>query len=91
MIINGDWSLGDYEGIVNYGLVRIPRVSETGLWPSPMVSTKGYSINVNTEGEKLRITKDLIRYLTSDEVQIISVEDIATDNGAPVIIYTPEG
>lgn len=70
MIINGDWSIGDYQGIVNYGLARIPMVSETGLWPTPMVSTKGYSINVNTSGEKLKITRDLIRYLTSDPVQL---------------------
>ncbi len=69
MIINGDWSLGDYEGVVDFGITRIPKVSATGLWPTPMVSTKGYSINVNVTGDLLDKCADVIRYLTSDEVQ----------------------
>ncbi len=69
MIINGDWSIGDYTGVVDFGIVPIPKVSATGLWPSPMVSTKGYSVNVNVKGDMLAKCKDLIRYLTSDEVQ----------------------
>ena len=31
MIINGDWSLGDYKNIVNYDIAPLPMVSETGL------------------------------------------------------------
>ena len=50
MIINGDWSLGDYNNIINYDIAPLPKVSQTGLWPSPMVSTKGYSINKNIIG-----------------------------------------
>ena len=49
MIINGDWSWGDYNGIVNLILQEFQK-SETGQWPSPLVSTKGYSININTKG-----------------------------------------
>ena len=29
MIINGDWSWGDYNGIIDFGIARIPKVSET--------------------------------------------------------------
>ena len=63
MIINGDWSWGDYNGVVNFDIARIPKVSETGQWPSPLVSTKGYSININTKGDKLNQTIELLKYL----------------------------
>ncbi len=70
MIINGDWSWGNYLNKIDFGIARIPKVSETGLWPTPIISTKGYSINVNTKGSKLKETKKLLRYLTSSEVQL---------------------
>ena len=63
MIINGDWSWGDYNGVVNFDIARIPKVSETGQWPSPLVSTKGYSININTKGNKLNQTIEFIEIL----------------------------
>ena len=97
MIINGDWSLGDYNNIVNYDIAPLPMVSETGLWPSPMVSTKGYSINNNIYGERLDKTKELLKYLISSDVQIffakklninpsshIAVAEIAKE-GNPII------
>ena len=70
MIINGDWSWGDYSGVVDFGIARIPKVSETGKWPSPLISTKGYSININTTGEKLTETLKLMKHLTSADVQL---------------------
>jgi len=69
MIINGDWSLGDYNNIINYDIAPLPKVSQTGLWPSPMVSTKGYSINKNTNGPQLDRTKKLLKYLLSSSIQ----------------------
>ena len=70
MIINGDWSWGDYRDKVNFGIAKLPMVSSTGYFPTPLVSTKGYSINVHTTGEKLSQTIDLMTYLTSPEVQL---------------------
>ncbi|OUW61172.1 MAG: maltose/maltodextrin transport permease-like protein [bacterium TMED198] len=70
MIINGDWSWGDYQGVVDFGIARIPKVSETGLWPSPLVSTKGYSINANIKGSQLDQTIKLMKHLTSEEIQL---------------------
>jgi len=61
---------------VNFGIARIPMVSETGLWPTPIVSTKGYSINANLKGERLDEVKKLLRYLTSPEIQLIFTEKI---------------
>ena len=70
MIINGDWSWGDYRDKVDFGIAALPMVSSTGDFPTPLVSTKGYSINVHTTGEQLSHTIDLMTYLTSPEVQL---------------------
>jgi len=70
MIINGPWSWATYiKAGVNIGLARIPKVDETGLWPTPMVSPKGYSVNINISKEKLKIVKHLIKFLTSDTLE----------------------
>ena len=76
MIINGDWSWGDYADVVDFDIARIPMVSETGKWPSPLVSTKGYSVNINTEGEKLTQTIELLKYLTSSNIQLFFTEKL---------------
>jgi len=71
MIINGPWSWGTYlENGIDIGITRIPLIDETGRWPSPMVSPLGYSININLKGEKLRISLELLKYLTSTEVEL---------------------
>ena len=71
MIINGPWSWATYmKSGMHIGLARIPKIDETGLWPTPLVSPMGFSINKNLKGEKLKITVALIRYLTSPEVEL---------------------
>ena len=82
MIINGDWSWGDYGSIVDFGIARIPKVSDTGKWPSPLISTKGYSINVNTFGEKLTETLVLMEYLTSAKVQLYFTDQLNSQPSA---------
>ncbi len=70
MIINGDWSWGTYqEAGIDIGLTRIPQIVETGLWPTPMVSPKGYSINANIKPEKLAATVELLKFLLSSANQ----------------------
>ncbi len=71
MIINGSWSWGTYlENGIDLGIARIPRIDATGLWPAPAVSPLGYSLNINTTGEKRSIALELLRHLTSAEVQL---------------------
>jgi len=90
MIINGDWSWGDYNGVVNFDIARIPKVSETGQWPSPLVSTKGYSININTKGNKLNQTINLLKYLTSAEVQLYFTKILNTQPSSIAALNMPE-
>ncbi|MCU0643025.1 MAG: extracellular solute-binding protein [bacterium] len=71
MIINGPWSWGTYiENGIDIGITRIPMIDETGIWPAPMVSPLGYSLNVNLKDEKLKIAVELLKYLTSPEVEL---------------------
>jgi len=71
MIINGPWSWGGYRKAgINFGLARIPKIKETGLWPTPMVSPKGYSININVRGKKLQNVVKLLKFLVSPEVEL---------------------
>jgi arabinogalactan oligomer / maltooligosaccharide transport system permease protein len=70
MLINGAWSWAGYEQAgVPYELAKIPQVVSTGLWPAPMVSPLGYSINVHTKGQRLEETLKLLQYLLSDSIQ----------------------
>ena len=71
MIINGPWSWATYQNNgINIGLARIPKVNDTNLWPTPIVSPLGYSININLKGPELKIARDLIAYLSSSPVQL---------------------
>ncbi len=71
MIINGPWSFGTYlENNIPIGITRIPMVDETGLWPSPMVSPLGYSVNINLKDERLNIALALLKFLVSSPVEL---------------------
>lgn len=71
MIINGSWAWGTYlESGLDIGIARIPKIDETGLWPTPMVSSLGYSLNIHAKGKKREMAIELLRYLTSTPVQL---------------------
>ncbi len=96
MIINGSWSWGTYlENGIDLGIARIPKIDETGLWPAPMVSPLGYSLNVNAQGRKKELAIELLKYLTSTEVQLrftrLSVALPSRNDGftSPVVTENP--
>ncbi len=78
MIINGDWSWGDYKNAgIDFGVSRLPMVSETGLWPSPLVGTRGYSLNVHMRSPAhLEASIKLLKFLTSAEVELVLTEKL---------------
>ncbi len=90
MIINGDWSWGDYNGVVDFGIARLPMISETGKWPSPLVSTKGYSININTSGKKLDKTIELMKFLTSSDTQLYFTQRLNSQPSSYMALQNPE-
>ena len=89
MIINGDWSWGDYKNVVDFGIAPLPKVSETGIWPSPLISTKGYSVNANINGLQITKTLELLEYLTSTEIQLYFNERLDTQPSAIAALDDP--
>lgn len=78
-IINGPWSWAGYsDSGVDYAIAPLPRVSATGEWAAPVISAKGYSVNVNVPDEKLPAVRTVLRYLTDAEMQTEMAATLAT-------------
>lgn len=78
-IINGAWAWSGYgEAGVDYGIAPIPRNSETGLWSAPLISAKGYSVNINLKEEKKPYVRHLLEYLTGPAMQEEMARELAT-------------
>jgi arabinogalactan oligomer/maltooligosaccharide transport system permease protein len=79
MIVNGDWSWGDYRAAkMDFGIAPLPQVSSTGLWPSPLVGAKGYSLNSNSKGEKRELALALLDHLTSAQTQALFAAKVSS-------------
>jgi len=79
MLINGDWSLTSYQmpevrKKVDLGVARIPMISQTGLWPTPMTSGIYFMLPDYLTGEKLQIAKEFVEFISSDKVQLRFLE-----------------
>jgi arabinogalactan oligomer/maltooligosaccharide transport system substrate-binding protein len=51
---------------------------ETGLWSAPVISSKGYSVNVNVPDEKIPYVRSVLEYLTSPEMQADMARELST-------------
>jgi len=75
MMINGDWALFGYldrrtRKTVDLGVDRIPKVSETGKWPSPMTSGQYFMFpSYLTDKERIKAVRGLVYHFESKEVQ----------------------
>jgi len=75
-IINGDWAISTYKSQLKGGLgiARIPRLSQTGRWPTPMVSGKYLMLSSKLKGPKLELVKRLVEFYTNEENQVGQVK-----------------
>jgi arabinogalactan oligomer/maltooligosaccharide transport system permease protein len=80
MIINGDWSWGDYKSAkIDFGIARLPLINQTNKWPAPLVGTAGYSLNSNISNpKKLDIAIKLVKFLTTTEAQLLFTKEVST-------------
>ena len=80
MLINGAWAWGKYmeSPYVDFGLSVLPVNEETGLFPAPMIATKGYYVNPYVKGERLEQVTHLLKYLTSAAAQFEYASRLAT-------------
>jgi len=78
MLINGDWSLGGYAQIegLDFGTAPIPKITETGLWPSPMTSGRYYMISNQVEPgtPKFDAVKKFVEFMTGEHAQEMWLE-----------------
>ena len=90
-IINGPWSWSSYgEAGIDYGLARIPYVSETGNWCAPLVSAKGYSANANVSEDRIPYVRRVLEYLTGAEMQRRMAVELSTIPVIASVRDTPE-
>lgn len=69
MIINGPWSWAEYGVPSRSTLALLPVNGRTGLRCRPVVSAKGYCLNVNTPASKFPLVLRVLQHLTGEEVQ----------------------
>jgi len=78
MIINGPWSWAGYGVPEKTMIAPLPFNSETGCWCEPMISAKGYSVSANVPPQKFGMIRDLVTFLTGQEVQEKMAHELAT-------------
>lgn len=63
MIVNGDWSLADYQGALGekLGITRLPMIKETGLWPAPYTSGKFLLFSKSSAADPVRL-KNMVAF-----------------------------
>ncbi|HET6486849.1 MAG TPA: extracellular solute-binding protein [Spirochaetia bacterium] len=78
MLINGDWSLGDYKKALGdkLGVAPLPQVSSTGMWPAPYTSGKYFMIPKADSGDTLQAVVAFIQFYTSYDNQIDLVKSL---------------
>ena len=71
-IINGDWAISGYQKHFgkDFGICVIPKLSQTGLWPTPMVSGKYFMLSSGIPPAKMPLIKKLLEFYTSKENQV---------------------
>lgn len=91
MLINGDWSWSGYaEKGIDLGVATIPLMTSTGLWPAPMTSPKGYSINANVTGQRVQSVMHLLGFLLSEECQLETAKALSTAPTRKALYKHPE-
>lgn len=90
MIINGDWSWSSYKKAgINMGIAPLPKITKTGLWCAPMVSPKGYSINVNVTQQKMPTVIRLLKFLMRPDIQLQTAKAVDTMPTRKVLYHDP--
>jgi arabinogalactan oligomer / maltooligosaccharide transport system substrate-binding protein len=76
MIVNGDWELGNYSGLLgdDLGVGPLPTVTETGEDPKPFTAGAFYMVPSSVEGDTLTVVSDFIQWSTDTEQQVAMVE-----------------
>ena len=79
MLINGDWSIGDYKKALGekFAVAPIPKVTATGKWPSPYTSGKFLMISAGVKDQKLEAIMKIVDFMTSEASQIDMIKTLS--------------
>ena len=79
MLINGDWSLGDYKGVLgdNFGTAAMPMVSATGKWPAPYTSGKFFMISAGIPDDELEAVMAFVDFATNLDNQLDIIKTLS--------------
>lgn len=71
-IINGDWSISDYQKVLGakFAVAPIPKVTATGKSPAPYTAGKYFMVSKDVKGDKLIAVKKFIAFSTSYEREV---------------------
>ncbi|MFH2203077.1 MAG: extracellular solute-binding protein [Elusimicrobiota bacterium] len=77
-IINGDWAISSYREKfgADLGVARIPKLSQTGRWPAPMISGRYFMLSSKLEGAKLDLVRRLVEFYTNEKNQTAQVAQL---------------
>ncbi len=91
MIVNGDWSLGDYKTALGdkLGVAPLPMVKSTGKYPAPYTSGVYFMVPKTLEGAKLEAVKKFMEFVTSEENQINMVKTLSRLPALKVALEDP--
>ncbi len=78
MIINGDWSLGEYHDHFgeDLGVAPIPTVSQTGLEPAPYTSGKYFMMSDTVAGALREAIGEFIAWVLGEERQLEMADEL---------------
>jgi maltose-binding protein MalE len=69
-VIDGAWNLDRYLGAgVDLGVAALPRVTRTGLFPSPLTLGKDWYISKEAQGHELDAAVKFVEFMTSARAQ----------------------
>lgn len=79
MIINGDWSLGEYKKTLGdkLGVAPIPMVKSTGKNPAPYTSGVFFMVPKGVKEAKLEAVKGFIAFVTNEANQLEMVKKLS--------------
>jgi arabinogalactan oligomer/maltooligosaccharide transport system substrate-binding protein len=77
-LINGDWAISTYQKILgkNLAIAKLPKVSATDKWPSPMVSGKYFMLSSALRGKQLELVKRFVAFYTNKDNQIAQIRTL---------------
>lgn len=77
-IINGDWAVSTYRDKLGpkFGVAKIPKLSATGRWPTPMVSGRYFLLSSKLGGAKLELVRRFVEFYTNEENQIGQLKEL---------------